>query len=639
MNTRRSGNIPKALIPKLLYYLGRFLQRNSRFVFHEFRHFFSTPKNGLSQNFWLTTRYHINSMGLWCAVGIAIIHLIYYLAVISDLENLPNFNVRLQSDGFFTPLRNFNYALARRLQNSGLHLVNSILFTLFLILWLYVHYSHGRMSKRNSFLFCLFYVAANNLVSLTSLSPSFANVWLIMTPIIVIPAVGNRYSLPLLLLNIALHHLSTSYGRDPYGELTSIASFFVAIFIMMMQIEYYRREVRLQESASRLRERALEIKLIKENMDSGLMLLDQNLQIRPNFSDRCIKLLHKKNLRKQYFPLLLRNIVEENRYFIQSMNYGADPEGDEYIIGDLGEWQERIEHYFEMLKAEQLDDDELSSIDPLKYIKIYSYEGRSYISFHISAIKVQDQIQYFMVLISDDTGKVAGRYRILEHERKSLENAQLLLALAHNDPMQQLGALQGFARSYLKLCKNILTEVRSHLPPMQLLDTVIAEFQEMKSLLSDLNLSRYADSCSELLRKCHNFTHVELEHHSNAVIINKSVQILYIQLIVDCERFLHGLRSLFSLATFFIREPRLIEELQQQKQSLHYGLSQDTLQSEEIIDFYDTPLSEKGRMLINLYTAFKMLISRQDLQQELALVERNSREREAGPRQDQSSGT
>ncbi|WGK70249.1 hypothetical protein P0082_05160 [Candidatus Haliotispira prima] len=638
MSARHQNHVPKSPVLKLIYYAGKLFQRMGYFTFREFRQFFSVPKDTLAnKDFGLTARYNINSMGLWCAVGIAIIHLIYYVAVISDPGNLPNFDIRVEGNGPMAALQNFNYSLAERLQKNGFHLVNTSLFTLFLITWLYIHYAYGRFSKRISLLCCIIYVIGNNLISMTSLSLSFTNVWLIMAPIIIIPAVGNRRSLPLLLANFLLHHLLVSYGQDSYDILISIASSFVAIFIMMMQMEYYRREARLQESTGGLNERALEIELIKENIDSGLMLLDPDLKVRPNFSDMCIKLLHKKDLRDKYFPQLLRDIVEGNQYFINSVNHGVDPEGDDYVINDVNEWEERIKHYFEMLATEHLNNDELASIDPLKYIKIYSYEGRSYISFHVSTIKVKDQIQYYMVLISNDTGKVAGRYRILEHERKHLEKARLLFALSHDNPIKQLDMLNSFAQSYLKLCKNVLTEVRNTLPPQQLIDTVTTEFRSMQQTLGDLNLERYVNLADELLQKCDNFNRTEPEHSDNVTITNKATQTQYIQLIVDCERFLHEVRPLFSLSTFFVRESGLTEELQKQKQLVYHSLNQDILQSDEITDFYNTQLNQESQILINLYTAFEMLLNQNDLQSELELVEEKFKQEP--PKQEPRSGT
>ncbi len=616
---RRSRN---SMIARLIYFIFGWLYQIGRFTLQEFRQFFSVPKSELSKNFWLTTRYHINSMGLWCAVGIAVLHLIYYIVVLSSPENLPGLDIKIDEEGGLTALRNFNYRTAHLLRAYGFHLIGAALFTLFLIFWLYIHYAYGNLSKRMSLLFCIIYIIGSNVESLSSLSTSFADLWLIMTPIIIIPTVGNYRSLPLLLMNLLLHHLFVSYQPGPYDILTSVATLFIAVFIMMMQMEYYRREVCLHESASRLRERALEIELIKENMDSGLMLLDLDLKIRSNYNDMCIKLLHKSNLRGKYFPQLLRDIVEENQYFINSMNYSADPEGDEYKLGELNEWEERVKHYFEMLKAEQLDDDELASIDPLKYIKIYSYEGRSYVSFHVSSIKVHERIQYFMVLLSNDTGKVAGRYRILEHERKHLESAQLLFALSHGSPTKQLEMLENFAHSYLELCKSVLTEARATIPPKQLIEKVCQHLVIMKNIFCELNLANYGEHAEGLLKKCHDFLQIELEDTSNAIIIiNKLTQTRYIELIVDCERFLHELRSLFSIATFFIREPRLAEELQALKQALHYGLSRDTLQTQPIVNFYDTQLSQECQMFINLYTAFEMLLSQHDLQQDLKRVE------------------
>ncbi|MEM9424077.1 MAG: hypothetical protein AAF975_04735, partial [Spirochaetota bacterium] len=395
----------------------------------------------------------------------------------------------------------------------------------------------------------------------------------------------------------------------------------VAMFIMMMQLEYYRREVRLHESTIRLREHASEIKLIKDNMDSGLMLLDLELKVRPNFSDMCVKLLHKKKLKHQYFPKLVRHILEENQYFINTMNYGNDPEGDDYAVGDLDEWEKRVENYFKMIETEGFDEEELAHIDPLKYIKIYSYEGRSYISFHVSPIKVQNQIQYFMILISNDTGKVAGRYRIMEQERKYLEQAQLLFALSPGNPTEQLPLFHSFSRSYLELCKNLLTEARNTIPPQDLIKNVARQLGCIHEIFGQLNLGHYRTQAETLLQKCQDFGQIELEHSGNVMIINKSTQGHYIQLVVDCERFLHEIRPLFTIATFFIREPHLADELQKQKQALHYGLSQDTLQSDSASDFYDTQLSPDIQMFISLYTAFEMLLNQHDLQQDLERVE------------------
>ncbi len=601
--------------------------RLHNFIFHEFKSFFSLPKSSLSKNFWLTTRNRVNSMGLWCSVGIAIIHLIFYIIMISDPDNLPNFDIQLESQGPMIALQNFNYRVAQKFQELGFHIINIVLFTLFLIFWLYIHYAQGRCtSKKTSLLLCIVYIIANNLETITSfaISPAFADIWLIMAPIIIVPSVGTRSSLPLLLINLALHHTVVNHQLGPHNILISIVSLFLTLFIMMIQMEYYRREMRLHEAIYRLRERALEIELIKENMNSGLMLLNLELKIRPNFSDICVKMLHKKDLREKYFPKLLRNIVEENQCFINSMNYGNDPEEESNYIHDLDEWEKRIEHYFEMLKTEQLNDEELACIDPLKMIKIYSYEGRSYISFHVSTVKVHSEIQYFMILISDDTGKVAGRYKIIEYERKHLERAQLLFTLlSRENPIKQLELFNSFAKNYLELSQKVLTEVRSTIPPIQLVEDVTPKLTTMQNIFHNFNLHKYHERATELLKKCHNFSQIEPEHCNNLMIINKSIQNLYIQLIVNCELFLHETRSLFSIATSFIREPRLAEELQKQKQALHYGLSQDTLQSTSDTKFYETQLNKESQIFINLYTAFEILLSQHNLQHDLELAEKN----------------
>ena len=608
-------NRHKPFVSRLLREAWRFLRFSTRLILLEVQYFFRGSKAAGSQGFWLATRYHLCSMGLLCTVGVALVHLVYY--VIAASHNMPG--PAPKGQGLWAWWQNFRYNAAVWQAAHGIH--QTILFTVFLLFWLYLHYVYDHLSKRFALLFCIVYVVANNWIGMSGLSSSFGDVWLIMAPVIVIPALGNRKATPLLLGNLLLHHVLGG-SSNPYDWLISVASLLEAAFIMLSQWEYYRRELRLRESTNVLRERVLEIELIKENMDSGLMLLDRDLKIRPNFSDMCVKLLHRKNLRGTYFPGLLRSILEENRYFIHSIHYSAEPEGDAYAVDDLAEWEERIKHYFEMLVLGHLDSDELESINPLKYVKIYSYEGRSYISFRVSTVKVHDKIQYFMVLVQNDTGKVAGRYRILEHERKHLEEAQLLFALAQQNLTSQIARLREFADSYLRISRHIFTEVRNTMPPKQLIQIVIDEFLAIRKILDAVKLERYAQKNSEVLQKCHQFSRIPLQNRSNMIIISKSVQTEYIEILVDCERFLHEMRSLFRIASFFIRQPQLAEELQRQKQALNTG--QDT--SHEALDFYETKLSPESQMLINIYIAFSMLLNQHDFQAELELVEKMLRE-------------
>ena len=621
---RPKPSLPKRFLHKLLAWLfalhrktWRFLRVSARLVRLEFEYFFRKPKSGGSQDFWLATRYHICSMGLLCAVGVALIHLVYYLISVSGLNSLPGLVV--EGQGLWFAWQGFRSSMARWLAASGVHLLDTILFTVFLLFWLYLHYVYDNLSQRFALLFCIIYVIASNLLGISTVSSSFSDVWLIMAPVLIIPALGNRKAVPLLLVNLLLHHLLGG-GLNPYDWLLSAASIFEAAFIMLANWEYYRSELRLHESTNVLRERALEIELIKENIDSGLMLLDMDLKIRPNFSDMCVKLLHKRNLHGEYFPGLLRSILEENKYFINSIHYRAEPEGDAYVVNDLEEWEERIKHYFEMLVSGHLDSDELESINPLQYVKIYSYEGRSYISFRVSTVKVHDKIQYFMVLVRNDTGKVAGRYRILEHERKHLEEARLLFVLSQQSLTTQVGRLHEFARSYLEISRHILTEVRNTMPPKQLIQIVADRLLAIQKLLASVQIERYAKRNSEVLQKCTKFSHIPLQSSSNIVIISKSVQIEYIQIIVDCERFLDEMRPLFRIAAFFIRQPQLIEELQRQKQILSYGLNEDA--GHEALDFYETNLSLESQMLINIHIAFRMLLDQHDLEGELEMVEK-----------------
>ena len=588
----------------------RFLRFSARLILLEFAYFFRKPKSASSQGFWLTTRYHICSMGLLCAVGIALIHLVY---VIVGSNSLPD--PLVEGQGLWFAWQDFRNSIARWLAASGVHLLDTILFTVFLLFWLYLHYVYDNLAQRFVLLFCIIYVIASNLLGISILSPSFSDVWLIMAPVLIIPALGNCKAVPLLLVNLLLHHL---LGADPYDWLLSVASMFEAAFIMLVHWEYYRRELRLRESTNILRERVLEIELIKENMDSGLMLLDMNLKIRSNFSDMCVKLLHRKKLHDEYFPGLLRSILEENQHFINSIHYRVDPEGDAYVVNDFAEWEERIKHYFEMLVSGHLDSDELESINPLKYIKIYSYEGRSYISFHVSTVKVHNKIQYFMVLVRNDTGKVAGRYRILEHERKHLEEARLLFILSQQNLGTQVGRLREFARIYLRISRHIFTEVRNTIPPKQLIQIVGDEFLAIQEILASVQIERYARRNGEVLKKFTKFGQIPLQNSSNMVIISKSVQTEYIQIIVDCERFLDEMRPLFRIAAFFIRQPQLVEELERQKQTLDH--SKDM--AHEAFSFYETNLSPESQMLINIYIAFRMLLDQHNVEGEFEMVEK-----------------
>ena len=610
----------KLLVSKKPYNIVVLRQKIFLVTFYKFKRFFSTliyfsPSNSLYTNFSIKTQNNISKMSLWCAVSLGITYLVYYFTIISDPKNVLNFDI--QPEGNETFLKNLSYDIAKELQDLSFHIISPVLLVSFLIFWLCFQYTDTLNSRKiYSLLFCYIYILGNNLVSLTSFPVSFTNVWLILGPIVIVPSVGNLHAIYLLLINLLLYHLLHGYKIEYYDIWTSIISLFLSIFIITLQIEYYRREIRLYQYGNHLKERALEIELIKENINHGLMLLDLDLKVRSNFSDICTKLLHRKNLHDYYFPELLRKILEENQYFINSMNYSKESlERNDYAIDDLNEWEERVKHYFDMLRAEQLDDQELACIDPLKFIKIYSYEGRNYISFHVSAVKVQNDIQYFMVLISNDTGKVAGRYRIIEHERRLLEQAESLFMLSYNNPIQQKQLLYDFTQNYFELSQNILTDMRDTKPPEELIIVIPKQLSAMYDIFEVCNLYKYKEQSAKILEAFQNFQQNEHNHSIRELLMDsQSMQMNYIQLLAKCENFLLKLRPLFDLAVFFIREPRLMEELQKQKQILHKEfLNKATTNNPIDTDLDYTQLNIENQIFINLYMAFEILLSQSDL--------------------------
>lgn len=519
----------------------RMIPRQIKRAAYRLKYFFGTLPTKELGTLWVTTRHNNSITGLWTALGVSIVSLLYAVSI------------PLHSGQTHIPEIALPPAAAHLLDRLHPGFVKSIahILQVFLLgLWIHKYRKIQRQPLLQNTLFAAALLLLNNTGIAAGLfaSPQ-STLWLWIYPVVTIPILGNRRALPLLLLNLAAYIVINT------GELflivNIIGSCALAIFFMMIQLEYYRREFRLHKSLVRLKERAMEIELIKEYMGTGILLLDRQLKIRPNYNDSSIKLLHKKNLNRKYFPKLMREVLQENEYYLN-----GDPQSQimdlkelDSEIRDYQQWQTKIEHYFQMLMSGQMDTEELEQLNPMKCVKVYSYEGCSYLNFHVTMVKSQNKDLYFMVLIHDETNKVAGEYQLWAHERKQLQRAEILFALLHHSPQKQQELYRVFTETYTLLSRTTFSEKRSFQSPRKLTVSLLPQLETLHRFFSEFHLQDMENKCRELIENGERFLQLQVEEHQ------KIFQTNYLQFIMQLEQFLFSLKDLENLICFLLSHP------------------------------------------------------------------------------------
>lgn len=208
---------------------------------------------------------------------------------------------------------------------------------------------------------------------------------------------------------------------------------------MVQEIKINRQELEKQRDRAKFLYRNIYqvSKVVFENIQQGIFLLDKNFKISKFHSKAMESIFDNKHIAGENFASFMRPLI---------------------IPREL----EALEMFMRHLFNEDMDEDVVNQLNPVEQVKIYTENNgvvvTKFVRIKFTRILRKNHIQHIMVTVSDETESILLQQHLNEAERKKKEESEQVLSILKIDP----SVLRGFIYNSKKTLQAISQKYENH---------------------------------------------------------------------------------------------------------------------------------------------------------------------------------